>query len=303
MIHTLDTRHLDRVGIIAVTALETDDGIVLFDTGPDSTFENVVTAMRLAGFGPNDVRDVFLSHIHLDHAGAAWRFAEMGAAIHVHPRGAAHLVDPARLMESATRIFGDEMQRLWGEMRPIAKDQVRVTDDHHATSVGEFVIRSIATPGHASHHNIYHWNDIIFGGDVAGVCLDGGPAVPPFVPPELHVESWLASIQTARSLGAKRLYLPHFGLVDGRLSEHFEELAERVQRWANWFRDRFRLGCPESELVPEFASYEAKDILEAGAPNERLADYEQADPSYMAVTAAARYWHKFHPEALRPEHS
>src|SRR6185369_4669703 len=106
MIHILDTLHLDRPGIIAVTALETSDGIALFDTGADSTFQNIASELRAAGFSPNDVRHVFLSHIHLDHAGAAWCFAEQGATIHVHPRGARHLVDPSKLMESATRIFG-----------------------------------------------------------------------------------------------------------------------------------------------------------------------------------------------------
>ena len=301
MIHVLDTRHLDRLGIIAATALETKDGLALFDTGADSTFENIASAMRATGFAPNDVRHVFLSHIHLDHAGAAWRFAEAGATIHVHQRGADHLVDPSRLMESAGRIFGDEMHRLWGEMRPIAKEQVQVSDDKQAVQVGQFAIRSIATPGHASHHNIYYWDDAMFGGDVAGVRLDSGPPIPPFVPPELHVESWLASIQSARSLGAKRLHLPHFGLVAGDLDDHFDQLEERVQRWANWFRDEFRLGRTESELIPEFARYETSDLLSAGAPNERLDDYERADPSYMAVTAAARYWHKFHPDALRPQ--
>ena len=298
MIHTLDTQHLERPGIIAATALETNDGIALFDTGSDATFANVATAMGAAGFSPNDVRHVFLSHIHLDHAGAAWRFAEMGATIHVHPRGARHLLDPSRLMESATRLFGDDMQRLWGEMRPIPGDQVRVTDDSAALRVGQFDLRSLSTPGHASHHNVYLWDDNLFGGDVAGVRLDGGPPVPPFVPPELHVESWLESIQKMRALAPTRLYLPHFGLVEENLSGHFAALEERVRRWATWFRDELRKGRGETELVPEFARYEAQDILDSGAAQERLADYERADPSFMAVTASIRYWQKHHPEAV-----
>ena len=298
MIYVLDTGHLGRPGIIAATALETNDGIALFDTGPESTFENISAAMRAAGFSPNDVRHVFLSHIHLDHAGAAWRFAELGATIHVHPRGASHLVDPSRLMESATRIFGDEMGKLWGEMRPIPKEKVRVTDDNVAIRAGQFAVRSLATPGHASHHNVYHWDDHLFGGDVAGVRLDDGPPVPPFVPPELHVESWLESIERMRTLRATRLYLPHFGLVESDLSGHFDALAERVQRWATWFRDELRQGRGESELIPEFARYEAEDILKSGAAKERLADYEQADPSFMAVTASIRYWQKYHPDAV-----
>jgi glyoxylase-like metal-dependent hydrolase (beta-lactamase superfamily II) len=300
MIHILDTLHLGRPGIIAAIALETNDGVALFDTGPDSTFDNISSAMRAAGFTPNDVRHVFLSHIHLDHAGAAWRFAEAGTNIHVHPRGARHLIDPSRLMESATRIFGDEMQRLWGEMRPISQDQVQVTDDDRGVRAGQFGVRSLATPGHASHHNIYHWDDNLFGGDVAGVRLDGGPPVPPFVPPELQVESWLDSIARMRALDAARLYLPHFGSVEGDLSAHFDALAERVQRWANWFRDELRKGRGESELIPDFACYEANDIIASGAAQERVADYERADPSFMAVTASIRYWQKFHPEAIAP---
>ena len=298
MIHVLDTQHLERPGIIAAIALETNDGIALFDTGPDSTFEAISADMAAAGFSPNDVRHVFLSHIHLDHAGAAWRFADLGATIYVHSRGARHLLDPSRLMESATRIFGDEMQRLWGEMRPIPEDQVRVTDDNQAIRGGQFEVRSLATPGHASHHNVYSWEDNLFGGDVAGVRLDDGPPVPPFVPPELQVESWLESIEQMRALNAKRLYLPHFGLVEGGLAAHFDALAERVQRWAHWFRDQLRQGRGEAELIPEFARYEAEDILDSGAAPERVADYELADPSFMAVTASIRYWQKYHPEAI-----
>ena len=298
MIHVLDTKHLDRPGIIAATALETDDGIALFDTGAAATFNNISAAMRAAGFSPNDVRHVFLSHIHLDHAGAAWCFAEQGATIHVHPRGARHLVDPSKLMESATRIFGNDMGKLWGEMRPMPADKVKVTDDRTAVRVGQFEVRSLDTPGHASHHNIYHWDDNIFGGDVAGVRLDDGPPVPPFVPPELHIESWLESIERMRALQMTRLCLPHFGLVEGDLAAHCDALAERVQRWANWFRDELRKGRNESELIPDFAQYEARDIMESGAADDRVADYETADPSFMAVTASIRYWQKFHPEML-----
>jgi glyoxylase-like metal-dependent hydrolase (beta-lactamase superfamily II) len=298
MIHILDTRHLGRPGIIAVIALETKEGIVLFDTGPESTFETIAAAMAGLAFSPDDVRHVFLSHIHLDHAGAAWRFAETGATIHVHPRGAHHLIDPARLTESARRIFGAAMGRLWGEMRPIPEDKVQTTVDDDAVAIAQFFIGSLATPGHASHHNIYHWDDNIFGGDIAGVRLSGGPPIPPFVPPELHIESWLESIARMRALGATRLYLPHFGLVDGELPAHFDALEERVQRWAFWFRDELRKGRTEADLIADFARYEAEDILKAGAPQERLADYEQADPSFMAVTASTRYWRKYHADQI-----
>src|SRR3954465_15045088 len=129
MIHVLDTQHLGRRGIIAATLLETDDGPALFDTGPESTLETIAGAMRPAGFDPRDVRHVFLSHIHFDHAGAAWRFAELGATIYVHPRGAPHLIDPQKLVASATRLYGDDMERLWGKFSAIPAERVRVLED------------------------------------------------------------------------------------------------------------------------------------------------------------------------------
>src|ERR1700716_579990 len=194
MIHVLDTQHLGRRGIIAATALETEDGLALFDTGPESTFENVAGELKRHGFDPRDVRHVFLGHIHFDHAGTAWRLAELGATIYVHPRGAPHLIDPAKLVASATRLYGDDMERLWGKFSGIAPDRVRILEDNAIVRVAPFEIHAIATPGHAGHHHVYHWDDIVFGGDVAVVRLGAGPPAPPFVPPELDIEAWRESI-------------------------------------------------------------------------------------------------------------
>lgn len=298
MIHVLDTRQLGRRGVIAATALETNDGIALFDTGAESTFENIVAELQRNGATTSDVRHVFVSHIHFDHAGAAWRFAEHGATIYVHPRGAPHLVDPARLVESATRIFGDQMERLWGRVEPVPRERLRIVADGEIVRVAPFEVRATETLGHATHHHVYNWDDVLFGGDIAGVRLAGGPPIPPFVPPELHVESWLDSIDKLRALNATALFLPHFGKVEGDLASHFNQLEERVRRWSEWFGAR--AGHSESQLVPAFAQYEHADLLAHGADDELVADYETADPSYMAVTAALRYWRKFHPQALNP---
>jgi glyoxylase-like metal-dependent hydrolase (beta-lactamase superfamily II) len=306
VIHVLDTHHLGRSGIVAVTALETDDGIALFDTGPESTFDNVIPELRKAGFEPEDVRHVFLSHIHFDHAGAAWRFANSGATICVHPRGARHLIDPTRLVESATRIFGDDMERLWGKIAPVPEERVKVLEDNEIVHVPPFEIRAIATPGHASHHHVYHWNDNIFGGDVAGVRIGSGPPIPPFVPPELDVKSWRESITSMRNLNAKNLYLPHFGKIGDPISEHLGLLDERVVRWADWFREKIRSGISEQQLIADFAALEHSEIAAfASADSSRLTShsplvdsYEAADPSYMAPRAAIRYWKKFHSEEI-----
>ena len=298
MIHVLDTHHLGRAGIIASTALETDDGLVLFDTGPESTFENLAAELRGIHFAAEDVRHVFLSHIHFDHAGAAWRFAELGATIYVHPRGAPHLIDPAKLIASATRLYGDDMDRLWGRIAPIPAERVKVLQDDELVRVAPFEVRAIATPGHASHHHIYHWNDNVFGGDVAGVRLGGGPPVPPFVPPELDIESWLESIAKIRALNPAKLFLPHFGLMKGPVAAHLNALEERVRRWSIWFRDRLRAGADEQQMKPDFAQFVVEELRAAGATEKEALDYEQADPSFMAVSAAVRYWRKHHPEQL-----
>jgi glyoxylase-like metal-dependent hydrolase (beta-lactamase superfamily II) len=298
VIHVLDTQHLDRPGIIAATALETEEGPVLFDTGPESTFDNIASALSTLGAAPRDVRHVFLSHIHFDHAGAAWRFAELGATIYVHPRGAPHLIHPEKLIASATRLYGDQMDRLWGKISAIAPERVRVLEDGDVIRVAPFEIRAVATPGHASHHHIYHWDDKVFGGDVAGVRMRGGPPAPPFVPPELDIEAWRDSIAKIRALAPANLYLPHFGLIDTDIAGHLDALEERVVRWSLWFRDRIRAGDDEQTMVAAFAAYLVAELRAAGATETQLADYEHADPSFMAVSAAARYWRKHHPDEV-----
>ena len=298
MIHVLDTRQLGRAGIVAATALETSEGVALFDTGPESTFNNVIVDLTSAGLSPQDVRHVFLSHIHFDHAGAAWRFAELGATIYVHPRGAPHLVDPTKLIQSATRVFGDDMQRLWGRIAAVPADRVRVIEDNEIVRVGRYDVRAIATPGHANHHHVYHWNDTVFGGDIAGVRIGNGPPIPPFVPPELHIESWRESIAKIRALNAANLYLPHFGKVNASLAEHLEELDERVSRWSEWFREKIRSRADEAQLTHEFAELEHAELRVGGARQAEIDGYESADPSYMAAGAALRYWKKYHPDAV-----
>jgi glyoxylase-like metal-dependent hydrolase (beta-lactamase superfamily II) len=292
MVQVFDTRFKGRQGIIAATALESNDGLILFDVGPESTYHHLSKELSAAGFEPHEIRHIFLSHIHFDHAGAAWRFAEKGATIYVHPRGAPHLLDPSRLVESARRIFGEEMDELWGKIAPVPPEKLKVLQDNEVVQIDGYIIRALATPGHASHHHVYHWDGNLFGGDVAGVRLGSGPPIPPFVPPELDVEAWQQSIDRMRYLNAEKLYLPHFGAVEGSVTDHFEGLGERVERWSSWLRDRIRAGENERQLRASFAQYEKDDLLAAGISDEQVMDYEAADPSHMAVTASVRYWQR-----------
>src|SRR3954467_11928834 len=269
MVHVIDTQQLGRAGIIASTAVESNEGLVIFDTGAESTFETVAAEIRRLGSDVKEVRHVFLSHIHFDHAGAAWRFGEVGATIYVHTRGAKHLIAPQKLIDSATRIFGDKMELLWGRIAPVPVDRVRILHDNEVVRIGTLDVRAIETPGHATHHHVYHWDDILFGGDVAGVRLGNGPVIPPFVPPELQIEAWLESIEKMRKVDARTLYLPHFGKVSIDLASHFDALEARVRRWAEWFRDRLRAGEEEAQIVPQFSSYEFQELLRDGAREEQ----------------------------------
>ena len=245
---------------------------MLFDIGPESTFDNIVTALRKIGTSANDIKHVFLSHIHFDHAGAAWRFAALGATIYVHPRGAPHLIDPAKLITSASRIFGDDMQRLWGQIAPVPEERVRILEDKDVIQVATFEIRAIATPGHASHHHVYHWDDSLFGGDIAGVRLGDGPPIPPFVPPELHIESWRESIAKIRELNPTNLYLPHFGLVKGSVTAHLDALDERVTRWSECFHEKISAGVRALEGSREGGGNEGRSSYVGGyqATNKEL---------------------------------
>jgi len=205
---------------------------------------------------------------------------------------------PRKLVDSATQILGDKMEKRWGRVTHGPDENVRIVQDHEIVRIGALEVRAIETPGHASHHHVYASEDNLFGGDVAGVRLGSGPPIPPFVPPELQIEFWLGSIDKMRALNARNLYLPHFGKVEADLPSHFDALEERVRRWAEWFRDHMRAGHDEAQLIPKFSEYEFRDLLADGATEAQWPDYEAADPSFMAVTAALRYWRKHHADQL-----
>lgn len=299
MIRFIDGLHLGRPHVIGTGAIGTDS-IALIDPGPESVFSATVAGLRAEGLRPEDVRHVLVTHIHLDHAGAAWRWArEFGATVCVHPKGAAHLSDPAKLMASATKIFGEHMQRLWGDMQAIPAGQLRVLQDNEELEAGGTTIRAIDTPGHAQHHHAY-WipsEQALFGGDVAGVCIDGGPCLPPCPPPDINIEEWLRSLQKIMALKPRRLFVTHFGELD-HPAARLNELVERLLDWAEWIAEELKIKMPEEKIVPLFEQRVWSELRAAGLDDAGVDIYEQADPAAMSVTGLARYWRKFRPEAI-----
>jgi glyoxylase-like metal-dependent hydrolase (beta-lactamase superfamily II) len=301
MVHLIDALHLGTPNVISIGLLQAAPGeLVLVDTGPESVFDAVFAGVQKLGFEPRDVRHILASHIHLDHTGAAWRWArEVGAKIYVHPNGAPHLVNPSKLLSSATRIYGDKMNYLWGATEETPEQQViAVTDSDF--ELGSLRVSAIAVPGHANHHNAY-WigsQRILFAGDVAGVRIGSGPAIPPLPPPEINLELWRDSLEKIRALKPASICITHFGQISEPAAT-LDELGGRLSSWADWIKQRLNEGKSEQEIVPEFGLFVERELLAGGATKEEVEIYEKADPASMSVAGLVRYWRKHHPEEVR----
>lgn len=299
-IRFVDGLHLGRPKVLG-TAVVGEDSLALVDCGPESVFANTVAGLRALGLRPEQVTHVFVTHIHFDHAGAAWRWAaEYGATVCVHPKGAPHLADPAKLVASATKIFGDQMGRLWGEMRAVPPEKLRVAQDNETVAAGGAVFRALDTPGHAQHHHAWllENENTLFAGDVMGVCIDGGPCLPPCPPPDLHIGQWLESLKRIMALRPGRVFLTHFGELDDP-ARRMNELVERLLDWAEWMREELKIGMTEDKITPLFEQRVWAELKQAGLSDDMVATYEQADPAAMSVSGLARYWRKHRPEELK----
>lgn len=286
---TIDTKFLNESSVIASYVIPSDDGLILVDTGPETAVEQLKQGLADKDLDWRDVKHVLLTHIHFDHAGAAWKFAENGATIYVHPIGLPHLHQPEKLWNSAKRIYQDDMERLWGEMQPIAQNQLRSADDGDVLSIGGVTIDVHYTPGHAIHHNAYQLGKTIFTGDVGGVKINGGPVVPPCPPPDINIEAWKTSIQKLRALQPARLYLAHYGAVTDPKT-HFDHLEAILDDWANWMKPHYEQQADPETLTPQFIAYTQEQLRAQGVTSEDLAKYEKGNPSYMSVAGLLRYW-------------
>ncbi len=297
MVKIIDLHFQQQTGVIAAFLVETPVGPVLIETGPYSTFPALEEGLRQHGYRPADVQHVFITHIHLDHAGAAWAFAKHGATIYLHPLGVPHLHKPEKLLSSAKRIYQDEMDSLWGDMQPIPTRQLRAVKDKKKISIGKVAFRARHTPGHANHHVAWEVNDFAFTGDVAGVRIgENGPAMPPCPPPDINIETWLASLHYLRTRRYKALYLTHFGEVNS-VKSHFTELEGRLLNWANWIKPYWEQGATVEEVIPLFKGYvDAQLIVEELNEADRKR-YGLANPAEMSVAGLFRYWSKKNPTA------
>lgn len=288
-IHTIDLKFMGEAAAIAVYAIEDAAGITLVECGPFSTHDNLLNGLADAGLDPGNVHTVLLTHIHFDHAGAAWWWARRGARIYVHPKGLKHMIDPTRLYESAARIYGEErMEELWGKMEKIDPYDIGSVEDRTRMTIGGQLWVAHHTPGHASHHIAWQLGKKVFTGDVGGVMIQGGPVVPPCPPPDVNVSQWDSSLSRLRSLRAEELYLTHFGMVSAK-GNHLKDLAKRLDAYVKFVEKGLKAGQTEEEIVPEFTEFVEADLRKNGVTDATIGAYRAANPPGMSVAGIARW--------------
>jgi glyoxylase-like metal-dependent hydrolase (beta-lactamase superfamily II) len=276
----IDLRHEETEHVIGVYLLDTTDGPALFDCGPSTCIDALEAGLRERGLGLGDVRHLLLSHIHLDHAGAAGTLVRMHPELQVHvsPVGAPHLVDPSRLEQSARRLYADTFDRLWGELAPVPHENVHVAGDR------VLGLDCFPSTGHASHHVCYVDDaGTLYAGDSAGVRIQPHRHVsPPTPPPDIDLEAWYRTIGEIEQRRPERLALIHFGVVDdvadhlARLRARLEQVAERV---GSGMSEQAFVALARAELHADEGA-DASDTYERGTSFER--DYAGLE----------RYWRK-----------
>lgn len=299
----LDTRHAGMPGTIGVFLLPLGSGsFALLETGPGSTLAVVEAAIAEAGFEPDGLEHILLTHIHLDHAGAAGALAQRhGATVHVHHRGAQHLLDPSRLLTSAQRIYGERMQSLWGPMEKVPAEQLRSLYDGDRVDLSGRVLEALDTPGHASHHMSFLLDDrTLFTGDAAGVRFPPAELIRPALPPpEVDLEAWDGSIAKLRSCVPDRLLLTHFGEITAA-DEHLKALPDRNRTWAEEIRTGMVAGEDLGELEARIAAVAEREFEAAGLDDVTAERYRVTSDAAMTAMGLERYWRKKQPEALTP---
>jgi glyoxylase-like metal-dependent hydrolase (beta-lactamase superfamily II) len=287
---TLDLGFKDLSETIASYLISGPDGAVLVETGPASTLPNLRSQLAKYGLRSNDIKHILVTHIHLDHAGAAGWLAREGAQIYVHPVGAPHLVDPSRLLQSAGRIYGDQMDTLWGEMVAAPADKVTAVQDGETIDVAGLQFTALNTPGHAWHHHTYRLGDIAFTGDAAGIHIPGIQHVDiPAPPPEFKLEVWDKTIDRLLAENLTAIYPTHFGRVEDPILQ-FEELRNVMHEASEVVRLRMEEQQDRDSIVAAYVSWMEDRARTKGLSEYAFQQFEAVNPLYMTVDGIMRYW-------------
>jgi glyoxylase-like metal-dependent hydrolase (beta-lactamase superfamily II) len=280
---------------IATAVLHGPDGVALIDPGPSSTLPALTAALAQRGLKLADVTTLLLTHIHLDHAGASGTLvrAHPRLRVYVHERGAPHMIDPAKLLASAARLYGDDMDRLWGEVLPVPADNIVVLRGSEQVESGGRRLEVAYTPGHASHHVSYFSRDldIAFVGDTAGVRIKpDGYLLPPTPPPDIDLEVWRESLARIDAWRAGTLFITHFGPLP-HAAAHLSEFASRLEADAQLVKRLLETPGTDEQREAWFIE-EMRRELRRRMPAAEAASYEIIGRLDLSWRGLARYWRK-----------
>jgi len=291
-IHTLDLRFIGIPGLIASFVIESGGEYALIETGPGSTLETLRGAIRAAGVEESAIKKVFVTHIHLDHAGAAGWFAQQGATVYCHPNAARHLTDPSKLIDSARMVYGELMEKLWGDMLPAPADRVVALQDKESVRLGEIDITAWDTPGHARHHHAFIIGDVCFAGDVAGMRLDHSRYLSvTAAPPQFDPVAYAQSLDRLMAANFKTLYLTHFGAVTD-VEWHLRTYRQRVMEVYERVAADFQAGVSVEENRRNYAAAEHSIAMQAGVSEELWRKGEDANVTSMCADGVRLYCEK-----------
>jgi glyoxylase-like metal-dependent hydrolase (beta-lactamase superfamily II) len=292
--HFVDLGFLGLRRVIGTAVLAGPSGVTLVDPGPASCLAALESGLADAGCRLEDVRAILLTHIHLDHAGATGTLlARLPAAVaYVHERGAPHLIDPTKLLASAARLYGAQMDRLWGEVRACPGEQLRVVRGGERIDLAGRTLQVAYTPGHASHHVSYFdtTSGRAFVGDTAGIRVVEGYLKAPTPPPDIDLELWEQSLQIIEAWKPAALVLTHFGQVDG-VADHLREFRSVLRRQAALVRETLALEASDEERMRRFVEEMRADARRRLSP-EAAAATEAAAAFDLLWLGLARYWRK-----------
>jgi glyoxylase-like metal-dependent hydrolase (beta-lactamase superfamily II) len=290
----IDLEFLGRRHAIASALVRSDAGVAIVDPGPTTSLPTLELGLQQHGIRWNDVRHILLTHIHLDHAGVTGTIvrAHPHVSVFVHERGAPHMEDPQKLIDSATRLYGDNMNRLWGEIAPVPRANLTTLSGGERVEAGGRTFEVAYTPGHAWHHVSYfdRASGVAFVGDTAGVCIDGGYVLPPTPPPDIDVERWRGSLDAIEAWSPDTIFLTHYGPI-GNVRPHLETLWANLQEMAKWVRHTLDEPGSDEERSRAFADRLRQDMRRQ-MNDLQVAAYPVAAPFELLWLGLARYWRK-----------
>ena len=291
-----DTHYLGHPYLIAAGVLETDAGLLIVDPGPTTALDTLTDALAADGYSWDDVHALLLTHIHLDHAGAAGSILERAPHldVYVHERGAPHMIRPERLLRSAKRIYGDKMDTLWGDFLPVPESAVHALDGSETLSLGGRTLHVAYTPGHAQHHVSYldDASQTAFIGDVGGMRVTGQDYIVPVMPPpDVNVPEWAVSLATVRAWQPDRIFITHFGPHDD-VDHHLDVMEERVDAFADAVRETLDDEGNDATRAQRFAEAELERMRARVSDEAAQTAYEQFGQPRDSWYGLARYWRK-----------